>query len=211
MTHPPIQLFTFPTPNGIKVAIMLEECEQPYEVITVNILKGEQRKPDFLRISPNNKIPALVDPHGPDSAPIAIFESGAILQYLGRKTGRFYPAAERRRVTVEEWLFWQMANLGAMGGQAHHYLKYATEKVPYAMKRFSDEMHRIYGVMDKRLTGRDHLADEYSIADMACFGWISRWKDQGVQIDDFSEVKAWLVRMQARPAVQRATLRVGAP
>jgi GST-like protein len=211
LTQPPIQLFNFPTPNGIKPAIMLEECELAYEVTTVNIMKGEQHRPDFLRVSPNNKIPAILDPHGPGGAPISVFESGAILQYLGRKTGRFYPAAERKRVTVEEWLFWQVANLGAMGGQAHHYLKYATEKVPYAMKRFSDEMHRIYGVMDKRLIGRDYLADEYSIADMACYGWISRWKDQGVQIDEFTEVKAWLARMDARSAVQRAKLRVGGP
>jgi GST-like protein len=204
-----VQLFTFGTPNGIKPAIMLEECGIPYDVICIDITKGEQHAPEFLRISPNNKIPVIVDPDGPGARPITVFESGAILQYLGRKTGRFYPGEERVRTTVEEWLFWQMASLGPMGAQAHHFLKYAKEKVPYAMKRYADEMHRLYGVMDARLGGRDYLADAYSIADMACYGWIRRWKDQGVDIAEFPQVKNWLQRLEVRPAVERARAGVG--
>jgi GST-like protein len=199
----PIALYYWPTPNGWKITIMLEECGLPYEVKLVNIGKGDQFKPDFLAVSPNNKMPAIVDPAGPDGAPISVFESGAILQYLGRKTGQFYPAAERARVEVEQWLFWQMGGLGPMAGQAHHFRIYAPEKVPYAIERYSNEVHRLYGVMNKRLADREYLAGDYSIADMACVGWAKLWERQGIQIEEFPHFKAWLERVMARPAVQR--------
>src|SRR5436305_14194224 len=155
---PPIDLYFWPTPNGWKITIMLEECGLPYNVIAVNIAKGEQFKPAYLAISPNNKIPAIVDPQGPGGEPISIFESGAILEYLGRKTGKFFPAEERARVEVQEWLCFQMAHLGPMAGQAHHFRIYAPEKIPYAIKRYIDECHRIYGVMNRRLADRPYLA-----------------------------------------------------
>lgn len=199
----PITLYFWPTPNGVKASIMLEECGLDYEIKWIDITKGDQKKPEFLAVSPNNKIPAITDPDGPDGQPVSIFESGAILQYLGRKTGKFYPQAERQRIEVEEWLFWQVGGLGPIGGQAHHYLRFAKEKIPYAMDRFREEMHRLYTVMDHRLSGRDYLAGEYSIADIACFGWASRWDWQGQKIEDFPNVKAWLARVGARPAVQR--------
>lgn len=199
----PIALYYWPTPNGWKITIMLEECGLPYEVKLVNIGKGDQFKPDFLAVSPNNKMPAIVDPAGPDGAPISVFESGAILQYLGRKTGQFYPAAERARVEVEQWLFWQMGGLGPMAGQAHHFRIYAPEKVPYAIERYSNEVHRLYGVMNKRLADREYLAGDYSIADMACVGWAKLWERQGIQIEEFPHFKAWLERVMERPAVQR--------
>src|SRR5215470_7871591 len=147
----PIDLYFWPTPNGWKISIMLEECALPYNVIAVNIAKGEQFERDFLRISPNNRMPAIVDPDGPDGKPIAVFESGAILQYLGRKTGQFYPQEERARVAVEEWLYWQVGNLGPMAGQAHHFRLHAQEPVAYAIDRFTDECNRLYGVMNRRL------------------------------------------------------------
>lgn len=199
----PIKLFYWPTPNGWKISIMLEECGLPYEVIPVNIAKGEQFKPDFLAISPNNKIPAILDPDGPDGAPISVFESGAILQYLGRKTGLFYPRDERGRVEVDQWLFWQMGGLGPMAGQAHHFRIYAPEKIPYAMDRYTNEVHRLYGVMNKRLADRDYLAGDYSIADMACIGWSKLWERQGQNIEEFPHMKAWIDRVLARPAVKR--------
>lgn len=199
----PITLYFWPTPNGVKASIMLEECGLDYEIKWIDITKGDQKKPEFLAVSPNNKIPAITDPDGPDGQPVSIFESGAILQYLGRKTGKFYPQAERQRIEVEEWLFWQVGGLGPIGGQAHHYLRFAKEKIPYAMDRFREEMHRLYTVMDHRLSGRDYLAGEYSIADIACFGWASRWDWQGQKIEEFPNVKAWLDRVGARPAVQR--------
>lgn len=198
-----ITLYFWATPNGVKASIMLEECGLDYQIKWIDITKGDQKKPEFLAVSPNNKIPAITDPDGPDGKPLSIFESGAILQYLGRKTGKFYPQAERQRIEVEEWLFWQIGGLGPMGGQAHHYLRFAKEKIPYAIERFSAEMHRLYAVMDHRLRDREYLAGEYSIADIACFGWASRWDWQGQKIEDFPNVKAWLARVGARPAVQR--------
>lgn len=199
----PIQLYFWPTPNGWKISIMLEECELPYEVIPVNIGRGDQFKPDFLALSPNNKIPAILDPEGPDGAPLSVFESGAILQYLGRKTGLFYPADERGRVEVDQWLFWQMAGLGPMAGQAHHFRIYAPEKIPYAIERYTNEVHRLYGVMDRRLADRPFLAGDYSIADIACIGWAKLWERQGQDIREFPHFTGWLERMLARPAVKR--------
>jgi len=199
----PIELYYWPTPNGWKISIMLEECGLPYDVRLVNIGKGDQFKPDFLSLSPNNKIPAIVDPEGPDGRPISVFESGAILQYLGRKTGLFYPADERGRVEVEQWLFWQMGGLGPMAGQAHHFRIYAPEKIPYAIERYTNEVHRLYGVLEARLKDRDYLAGEYSIADMACVGWAKLWERQGQNIEEFPRFKAWLRRVMDRPAVQR--------
>jgi GST-like protein len=200
----PIDLYFWPTPNGWKISIMLEECRLPYNVIAVNIAKGEQFKPDFLAISPNNRMPAIVDPEGPGGRPISVFESGAILQYLGRKTGQFYPQEERARVAVEEWLYWQIGNLGPIAGQAHHFRLYAPEPIPYAVDRFTDECNRLYGVMNRRLADRPYLAgNEYTIADIACVGWASRWERQGQDPDQFTHVKRWLDTVRARPAVQR--------
>ncbi|HEY1638379.1 MAG TPA: glutathione S-transferase N-terminal domain-containing protein [Rhizomicrobium sp.] len=202
-TLKPIELYYWPTPNGWKVSIMLEECGLAYTMKPVAIGKGEQFKPEFLKISPNNRIPAIVDPDGPGGRPISVFESGAILQYLGRKTGKFYPAEERRRVQVEEWLFWQMAGLGPMTGQANHFTHYAAENVEYARKRYADEVNRLFGVMNTRLAGRKFLAGEYSIADMTCVGWVLAGVRLGENPDNFPHLKVWLGRMQARPAVQR--------
>src|SRR5215204_4279726 len=199
----PIDLYFWTTPNGWKISIMLEECGLPYTVHPVNIGKGDQFKPDFLAISPNNKIPAIVDPDGPGGEPIAIFESGAILQYLGRKTGCFYPADERRRVEIDAWLFWQVGGLGPMAGQTHHFRIYAPEKLPYAVERFTKETGRLYGVMNQRLADREFLAGEYSVADIACIGWIKLWERQGQRLEDFPNVKRWLDAILPRPPVQR--------
>src|SRR5829696_2472524 len=199
----PIDLYYWPTPNGWKISIMLEECELPYEVHPVNIGKGDQFTPEFLAISPNNKMPAIVDPDGPDGEPISVFESGAILQYLGRKTGKFYPSDERKRVVVDEWLFWQVGGFGPMLGQTHHFRIYAPEKIDYAIKRYTNEAHRLYGVMNTRLAEREYLADEYSIADIACVGWAKLWNRQGQDMTEFPHVKRWLDAVLARPAVQR--------
>jgi GST-like protein len=208
----PIDLYYWNTPNGWKASIMLEECGLPYTVHPINIGKGDQFKPEFLAISPNNKIPAIVDPNGPGGQPISIFESGAILQYLGRKTGQFYPADERRRVEIDEWLFWQVGGLGPMAGQTHHFRIYAPEKIPYAIERFTNETHRLYGVMDRRLAEREFLAGEYSIADIACIGWAKMWERQGQTIEEFANLKRWLDAMLARPAVQRGlAVKVDAP
>jgi len=198
----PIELYYWPTPNGFKISIMLEECKLPYTLIPVNISKGEQFKPDFLKISPNNRMPAIVDPAGPGGRPIAIFESGAILQYLGRKTGKFYPSDERARVEVEQWLFWQMGGLGPMAGQLNHFKHYARETLPYAIARYVDEVNRLYGVMNIRLKDREFLAGKYSIADMACVGWVNLWERQGQDINQFPNLKRWLEVVKARPAVQ---------
>ena len=198
-----IELHYWPTPNGWKVAIMLEELGVPYELHFVDILKGEQFEPDFLAISPNNRMPAIVDPEGPDGAPVSVFESGAILQYLGRKFGRFYPSQERARIEVEQWLFWQVGGLGPMCGQAHHFRGYAPEEVPYAIERYTNEVNRLYGVMNRRLADRQFLAGDYSIADMACIGWVKPHKRQGQSLDDFPNVKRWFEAMMARPAVER--------
>jgi GST-like protein len=200
----PIDLYYWPTPNGFKISIMLEECALPYRVIPVNIAKGEQFKPEFLAISPNNRMPAIVDPDGPGSRPISVFESGAILQYLGRKTGKFYPRDERGRVEVEQWLYWQMANLGPKAGEASHFRHYAAaEKQQYAIDRFTNEINRIFGVMNRRLADREFLAGRYSIADMACIGWVRLYKRLGQDLDDFPHLKRWFATMLARPAVDR--------
>lgn len=205
----PIDLYYWPTPNGHKITIMLEECGLAYEIRPVNIAKGEQFKPAFLAISPNNRMPAIVDHDGPGGAPISVFESGAILQYLGRKTSKFYPADERTRVEVEQWLFWQMGGLGPMAGQAHHFRNYAPEKIAYGIERYTKECNRLYGVMNKRLADRQFLAGNYSIADMASFPWVRPHKNQGQNLDEFPHLKAWFERMDARPAVARG-VRVGA-
>lgn len=199
----PIELHYWPTPNGWKITIMLEECGLPYEIKLVNIGRGDQFKPEFLAIAPNNRMPAIVDPDGPGGKPISIFESGAILQYLGRKTGRFYPSDERARVEVDQWLFWQMGGLGPMAGQCHHFRNYAPEKIPYAIDRYVNEVNRLYGVLNKRLADRDFIAGDYSIADMACVGWARGWKNQGQDIVEFPHMARWLDRLLARPAVER--------
>jgi GST-like protein len=199
----PIDLYYWPTPNGWKVSIGLEECELPYRVHSINIGKGDQFRPEFLAISPNNKMPAIVDPNGPNGQPISVFESGAILQYLGRKTGQFYPSDERQRVEVEQWLFWQMGGFGPMLGQTHHFRIYAPDKIPYAIDRYTNEANRLYGVLDKRLADRKFVAGEYSIADIAIYPWAKLWERQGQAIEDFPNVKGWLERVHSRPAVQR--------
>jgi len=202
-TAQPIELYTWSTPNGWKIPIMLEECGLPYRVVPVNIGKGEQMAPDFLGISPNNKIPAIVDPDGPGGAPISVFESGAILQYLGRKTGCLYPSDERARTAVDEWLFWQVGGLGPMLGQAHHFRIYAQEKIPYAIDRFTEEAKRLYGVLDRRLADHEYLADAYSIADIAALTWAKFHGKQGIAIEELPNVRRWLDALLARPAVQR--------
>ncbi len=199
----PIELYYWPTPNGWKISIMLEECRLPYLVRPVNIAAGEQFAPEFLAISPNNRMPAIVDPQGPGGRSISVFESGAILLYLARKTGKFCPAGERARVEVEQWLIWQMGGLGPMAGQAHHFRNYALEQISYAIERYTNECHRLYGVMNKRLQDRAFLAGRYSIADMACVGWISRYKQQGQDLDEFPHLKRWFETLMARPAVKR--------
>jgi GST-like protein len=208
MPQKPIELHFWPTPNGHKITIMLEECGLPYEVKYVNIMRGDQFKPAFLEISPNNRMPAIVDPDGPHGKPISVFESGAILQYLGRKTGLFYPQNERARIEVEQWLFWQMAGLGPMAGQCHHFRNYAPVKIEYAINRYTDEVNRLYGVMNMRLADTPYLASDYSIADMACFPWVRPYKNQGQDIAEFPHLDAWFKRVRDRPAVARA-LKVG--
>ncbi|MCW0181068.1 MAG: glutathione S-transferase N-terminal domain-containing protein [Zavarzinia sp.] len=199
-----IELYYWPTPNGWKISIMLEECGLPYAVKTVNIGKGEQFEPAFLAISPNNRMPAIVDTAPADGgAPISVFESGAILQYLGRKTGKFYPQDERGRVETEQWLFWQMGGLGPMAGQAHHFRQYAPEKIDYGINRYTNEVNRLYGVMNKRLADRPFLAGDYSIADMAAWPWVVPYKNQGQDLDDFPNLKRWFETIEDRPAVQK--------
>jgi GSH-dependent disulfide-bond oxidoreductase len=200
----PIELYYWPTPNGWKISIMLEECGLPYVMRPVDISKGEQFAPHFLSISPNNRMPAIVDPSGPGGRPISIFESGAILQYLGRKTGKFYPHNERARVAVDEWLFWQMAGLGPMAGQAAHFRRYAPQQIDYAIARYSDEVNRLYGVMNKRLTEHEFLAGRYSIADMACVGWVRLAERLGQDLVVFPYLRRWFETIRARPAVKRA-------
>lgn len=199
-----IELYYWPTPNGHKITIMLEECELPYIVKYVNIGKGDQFEPEFLAIAPNNRMPAIIDTDGPGGEPVSVFESGAILQYLGRKTGQFYPNDERARVAVEEWLFWQMGGLGPMAGQAHHFRQYAPEKVAYAIDRYTNECNRLYGVMNRRLQNVDYLAGEYSIADMAAYPWVRPYKRQGQDLGEFPHLESWYKRIHDRPAVARA-------
>lgn len=198
----PIELYYWPTPNGWKISIMLEELQVPYEVKLVNIGKGEQFEPSFLAISPNNRMPAIIDPEGPDGKPISVFESGAILQYLGRKFNRFYPVDERARVAVDEWLFWQVGGLGPMAGQAHHFRQYAPERNEYGINRYTNEVNRLYGVMDRHLAIQAYLGgNDYSIADMAAFGWVVPHENQGQDLNDFPNLKRWFEAVGARPAV----------
>jgi GST-like protein len=199
-----IDLYYWPTPNGWKISIALEEMALPYRVVPVNIGRGEQFRPEFLEISPNNRMPAIVD-HDPagGGAPISVFESGAILVYLAEKTGRFLPRDVRGRKEVLEWLFWQVGGLGPMLGQAHHFRGYAPESISYAIERYTKEANRLYGVLDRRLRGREWIAGDYSIADMASWPWIVPHERQGQSLDAFPNVKAWFERMKARPAVQR--------
>jgi GST-like protein len=200
----PIELYFWTTPNGYKISILLEELGVPYDVRFVVIGRGEQFKPEFLRISPNNRIPAIIDPEGPGGKPTSIFESGAIMMYLGRKFGGFYPVSdERKRVAVEEWLVWQVANVGPVFGNNNHFRTYAADQHPYAIKRFLDETHRLYGVLEERLDGRDFVADDYSIADIASFTWMRSYERRGVDINEFPRVKGWIERIAARPAVQK--------
>ncbi|MCA1495029.1 glutathione S-transferase family protein [Sinorhizobium alkalisoli] len=200
----PIELYYWPTPNGWKITIMLEELGVPYVVKYVNIGRGDQFAPEFLEISPNNRMPAIVDPEGPDGVPISVFESGAILQYLGRKYRRFYPSDERARVEVEQWLFWQVGGLGPMAGQAHHFRQYAPERIAYGIERYTNEVNRLYGVMNKRLADRPFLAADYSIADMAAIGWVIPHENQGQDLNEFPNLKRWFETMLARPAVKKA-------
>lgn len=200
-----IELYFAPTPNGWKISVMLEECGLPYTVFPVRITRGEQFKPEFLRLSPNGRIPAMIDRGPPGGGePISIFESGAILRYLAEKAGRFYPPDLRARYDVEQWLMWQMGGLGPMLGQNGHFLLYAPEKIPYAIDRYGREAKRLYGVLDRQLgeTGR-FIAGAYSIADIACFPWIMTHKAQGLSLDEYPHVKRWFADVRARPAVQR--------
>ena len=201
-----IDVYSWPTPNGHKVHIMLEECALPWRVHAIDIGKGEQFAPDFLAISPNNKIPAIVDPDGPDGAPISLFESGAILLYLAGKTGKFMPQDVRGKYQVLEWLMFQMGGVGPMLGQAHHFRIYAPEKIDYGINRYTNEARRLYAVMDKQVgrTGGHIAGPDYSIADIAIFPWLRSWENQGIDWADYPQLKAWFDRIAARPAVQRA-------
>ena len=198
----PIDLYYWPTPNGYKISIALEEMGLPYQVKWVEIGRGDQFKPAFLAISPNNRMPAIVDPEGPDGEPVSIFESGAILQYLARKTGKFCGANQRERIEIDQWLFWQVGGLGPMAGQAHHFLNYAPERIDYARRRYSDEVNRLYGVLERRLADRDFVAGPYSIADMAIWSWARGWENQNQDIAELPNMKAWLDRIWDRPAVK---------
>lgn len=200
-----IDLYYWTTPNGHKITMFLEETGLPYTVRPVNISAGEQFEPAFLAISPNNKIPAIVDDAPADGgAPLSVFESGAILQYLAEKTGRFLPTDLRARIEVVEWLFWQMGGLGPMLGQNHHFVQYAPEPLPYAIERYVKEAERLYGVLNERLADRQFIAGEYSIADMACYPWIVPHRRQRVDIETYPNVKRWFETIEARPATQRA-------
>jgi len=199
-----VEVYSWPTPNGHKVHIMLEECGLPYRVHPVDIGAGAQFEPGFLAISPNNKIPAITDPDGPEGAPISLFESGAILLYLAGKTGRFLPAATAARYEVLQWLMFQMGGVGPMLGQAHHFRIYAPEKIPYEVDRYTNEARRLYGVMDRRLAQSTYLGGpEYSIADIAVYPWLRSWMNQGIDWNDFPHLRAWFDEVGARPAVQR--------
>jgi len=198
-----IDLYTWPTPNGHKIHIMLEETGLPYEVHPIDIGRGDQFDPEFLKISPNNKMPAIVDRDGPDGRPYPVFESGAILLYLAEKTGKLMPRDTRGRFDVIQWVMFQMGNIGPMLGQAHHFRHYAPEPIPYAVARYTNEAGRLYGVIDRRLKERDYLAGEYSIADIATFPWLRSWERQGQNIEDYPNLKRWFDAIAARPAVQR--------
>jgi len=199
-----IEVYSWPTPNGHKVHIMLEECALPYRVHAVDIGAGEQFDPAFLAISPNNKIPAIVDPDGPDGRPISLFESGAILLYLAGKTDQLLPADVRGRYTVLQWLMFQMGGLGPMLGQAHHFRVYAPEKIAYAIERYTSEARRLYAVLERQIARQRYIAgDEYGIADIAVYPWLRSWKHQGIDWNDYPHLKGWFDEVAARPAVQR--------
>ena len=198
-----IDLYTWTTPNGRKVSIMLEELGLPYGVHPVNIGKGDQFAPDYLKINPNGKIPSIVDPQGPDGKPIAMMESGAILIYLARKTGKFFPQAERAQYDVLQWLMFQMGGVGPMFGQTHHFLRAAKEPMPYAIERYMAETRRLYGVLNDRLKVHDYLAGAYSIADIATYPWVARHEWHKTDLNDFPHVRRWFDAISARPAVQK--------
>ena len=201
-----IDLYTWGTPNGRKVSIMLEECALPYRVHAVDITKGDQSKPDFVAINPNSKIPAIIDSDGPDGQALTLFESGAILIYLAEKTGRFLPSDARGRATVLQWLMFQMGGIGPMFGQTHHFRRFAPEQIPYAIDRYSNETRRLYGVLDKRLSEAEFLAGDYSIADIATYPWVSRHEWQGVDLAGLPNVARWAKTIAARPAVEKGML-----
>jgi GST-like protein len=198
-----IDLYTWGTPNGRKVSIMLEECALPYRSHSIDIGKGQQHEPAFVAINPNSKIPAIVDSDGPGGKPFTLFESGAILLYLAKKTGRFFPLDERRQFETLQWLMFQMGGVGPMFGQAHHFLRAAPEPVPYATERYVKESRRLYGVLDSHLKHHDYLADEYSVADIATYPWVARHEWHKVDLADFPQVKRWFETIKARPAVAR--------
>jgi len=201
---PPINLYYWPTPNGWKISVALEEMGLPYTTHLINIGKGDQFAPAFLEIAPNNRMPAIVDPDGPDGAPVSVFESGAILQYLARKTGRFGGTTPREQIAVEQWLMWQMGGLGPMAGQAHHFLKFAKEDVPYAKDRYRAETARLYGVLDRQLAKHEFVAGDFvSIADFSIWGWASLWEGQQQTLEDKPHMARWLDQMGAREGVQR--------
>jgi GST-like protein len=210
----PIDLYYWTTPNGHKITIFLEEAQLPYQLHPIDINSGDQFTSEFLAISPNNRIPAIVDSspfinssesnHVYSAESISLFESGAILEYLADKTQRFLPSKGKERYSTLQWLHWQMGGLGPMAGQNHHFSHYAPEKMPYAVDRYVNETHRLYGVLNKQLSGKDYITNEYSIADMACYPWIKPYERQGQDLNDFPHLKAWLMRMTDRPAVQRA-------
>jgi GST-like protein len=200
-----IELHYWTTPNGHKVTMFLEEAGLDYKIVPVNIGKGEQFKPEFLAVSPNNRIPAILDRNPKDGgAPIPVFESGAILLYLAENTGKFLPADTRKRYDAIQWLFWQMGGLGPMSGQNNHFSQYANDKIPYAIDRYRNEVNRLYGVLNKKLAGRDFIAGDYSIADMASYPWIVPYERQGQKIEDFPNLKRWFETIKARPATERA-------
>lgn len=198
-----IDVHFYPSPNGLKILMLLEECGLPYRIVEVNILRGAQFEPDFLRISPNNRIPAIVD-HAAPGGPLSVFESGAILQYLAEKSGQLLPRDLHGRYEVLQWLYWQVAGLGPMAGQAHHFRAFAPERIPYGIKRYTDEVNRLYGVLQRRLAGREYIAGDYSIADIACWPWIVPHERQGQSLEDFPDVKRWFEAVRDRPATKRA-------
>ncbi|HHP7245437.1 MAG TPA: glutathione S-transferase N-terminal domain-containing protein [Elainellaceae cyanobacterium] len=198
-----VELYYWPTPNGWKISIMLEETGLPYNVHPINIMAGDQFKPEFLKISPNNKMPAIVDHETPDGKPISIFESGAILMYLGEKTGELFPENARDRYTVIQWLMFQMGGIGPMLGQAHHFRQYAPEQIPYAVNRYTNEASRLYGVLNQRLGEAEYVAGDYSIADIAIFPWIVPYEQQGQSMADYPNLKRWFDAINSRPAVKK--------
>lgn len=202
MTQQLIKLYAWPTPNGYKIAILLEELQLPYEVQPVNITRGEQFEREFLRISPNNKMPAIIDPDGPDG-PLSLFESGAIMLYLAEKSGHFLPQEAAGYYETVQWLMFQMANIGPMAGQAHHFRNYAPEKIPYAIERYTNEVARLYRVLEHRLGEVEYLAGDYSIADMACWPWVRSWEKQGQDIEALPNLRRWFDAIGERPAVQK--------